>query len=171
MVKLRITPNGAVLESEIIITNETLVRLTNPENAKRIKAALSDFGVTSHRIEESDKNVSVMSCSIKDGETIEPMLMNLFKTHTEFIDWAQSLPVPTPTIDFKDDDEEEIDDNEEAMKSMVENIKQALNDDPQWCVMKLFIRNGVGELLLAENGIKALLNAFMEKYGEEEKSL
>lgn len=172
MAKLRITPNGAVLESQIVISGETLIRLTNPENAKRIKTALLDFGKVSHRIEESDKDVSVMSCSIENGKDIEPVLEELFKIHTGFIDWAQSLP--TPTIDFKDEDEEDEDKvnyDQEAIKSMVKNLKEVLNDDPRGCIMTLFIRKGVGQLMLSEDSIKMLLNAFIEKYDKEEKSL
>lgn len=168
MAKLRITPNGTVLENEIFLTDETLMRLTNPENAKRIKAALSDFGGASHRIEESDRNISVMSCPIEDGENIELVLEKLFKTHTGFISWAQSLPAPTPTIDFKDDDEEICD--EETVK-IVKNVKEILKDNPLACKMTIFVKYGIDELCLRENGIKMLLNTFIEKYGKEKESI
>lgn len=174
MAKLRITPNGTVLESEIFLTDETLMRLTNPENAKRIKAALSDFGEVSHRIEEFKlhkepaKNVSIMSCPIKDSENIELVLEKLFKTHTGFISWAQSLPAPTSTIDFKDDDEEICD---EETVELVKNVKEVLKDNPLACKMTIFVKDGIDELCLSENGIKMLLNTFIEKYGKKEESL
>ena len=174
MAKLRITPNGTVLENEIILTNEALMRLTNPENAKRIKAALSDFGGASHRIEESDKNISVMSCPIKDGENIELVLEKLFKAHTGFIAWAQSLPTPTPTIDFKDPDEEDedkINGDREVIKSMVKDFKEILNDDPLGCRTTLFFKGSIGRLMLSRDAIKILLNTFIEKYDKEKESL
>ena len=166
MAKLRITPNGTVLESEIFLTNETFARLTNPENTKQIKAALLDFGKVSHRIEESDKNVSIMSRPIGDGENIEPVLEKLFKTHTEFIDWAQSLPALTPIIDFKDED-----DSEEAIKNMVKDVKEILSNNPVAVETIISFKKGTGLLWLTEPGIKALFTSFVEKYDKEEESL
>lgn len=183
MAKLRITPNGIVLESEIIISGETLIRLTNPENAKRIKAALLDFGKVSHRIEESDKNVSIMSHLIDnkllhfsdaplyflEDEDIIKQIEEIEKNHNEFIKWAQSLPAPTPTIDFKDEEDEDV-------ENLVNLAKQVLDDDPVTCKVDIIYRKGSyrkgsKNLFLRGDRFKMLLNAFIEKYGKEKESL
>ena len=180
MAKLRITPNGIVLESEIVISGEILIRLTNQENAKRIKAALSDFGNVSHRLEESDKIVSIMSRPIdnklldlsdaplyflKDDDIVK-QIKETEKNHNEFIDWAQSLPAPTPTIDFKDEDEED-----EDIENLVNLIKEVLDDGPLASHVFIICKKGCGKLFLTENHFKMLLNAFIEKYGKEKESL
>lgn len=180
MAKLRITPNGIVLESEIIISGETLIRLTNPENAKRIKAALLDFGKVSHRIEESDKNVSIMSHLIDnkllhfsdaplyflEDEDIIKQIEEIEKNHNEFIKWAQSLPAPTHTIDFKDPDEKD-----KNIKNLISLIKQVLDDDPIACKVDIICKKGYRNILLRGDRFKMLLNAFLEKYDKEKESL
>lgn len=95
MIRVVNTVEDVIIESVLALSEGLANKLKNPQNEKRIEAAMKDLEIDHCCFIEGDSEVSEVSLVVKKpGETIdEDQINDLKRRHEDFLEYVATLPL------------------------------------------------------------------------------